>query len=48
VAHEVADFDRLFSVGGELGPVLRDGSMEVEAAVIGEHEGDDERHGLGC
>ena len=47
VVHEVAHLDGLLAVGGELGPVRGDGRVEVEFAAVEEHQGDEERHGLG-
>ena len=47
VAHHVAHLNGLFAVGGEFGPVGRDAFVKVEFATVGQHQRNEERHGLG-
>ena len=47
VPHDVAHLNALLAVGAELGPIVGDGRVEVELLTVVQHEGDEERHGLG-
>ena len=47
VAEQVAHQHALLAVGGELGPVARHRRVQVELAAVGQHQRDQERHGLG-
>ena len=44
----MTDEDAFLAVLRELGPVLRDGGVEIELAAIGEHEHAQGRHRLGA
>jgi hypothetical protein len=48
VGHQVSYLNGFFAISGKLGPVLRDGSEEVQFATVHQHQGHEERHRLGC